>query len=322
MLQRVPRLLAWTVLLWVVGCGQDPASEEAARAQKERLRIAEGARKAQEEFEEHLRQAQAELAQGHPAVAVEQLEKALRIQASPRAIELFTQARKEASSKAQRAGRELLESGDYAGANTRLQEAIRFGAGDKDTADLLKRANAGLRRQHVEAGRSALKAGRYEDAVQAFGRAQKLAADAAVAALLREAEFPLLLQKGRRNMEEKKFAAAVLSLEAALARKAQDPEALKLLDEARKKKAAQEEEEYQRAMAEGDAAMEKKNWQAAITAFTMALAKNPSDTAALDKRTKAQRSLRDATIGAATLPKELIPSKKPNQTEPEGRGRP
>jgi hypothetical protein len=138
--------------------------------------------------------------------------------------------------------------------------------------------------------------------------------DAETAALLGEAEFPLLLQQGRRQMEEKKFAEAVLSLEAAVSRKPKDPQAQKALEEARKKKADQDEADYKRAMAEGDGAVEKKDWKAAVVAFTTALTKKPGDAEASSKRDKA-RSARDAV--KAPVKKDLFPPlMKPDKVQP------
>jgi tetratricopeptide (TPR) repeat protein len=124
-----------------------------------------------------------------------------------------------------------------------------------------------------------------------------------VNALLVDAQFRERLQRGRKNLEANNLPAAVAALDKAAALKPENPEARDLLREARRRKAAKEEAEYQRAMARGQDAASRKDWSAAVDAFAEALQKKPADATASGKLAaaraeKARKESYDRHLGA------------------------
>jgi tetratricopeptide (TPR) repeat protein len=185
-------------------------------------------------------------------------------------------------------GREALQAQRFEEATKAFQEALGRRPADKECQDLLTQAKTGWRRRLVEDGRTALAGGRNEEAVKALTAANDLTRDDEVTALLTDAKFRLNKQRGQQQLQEKNYAAAVASFGEAVALKPADPEAGELLNRAKELLAAQIEAEYQAAVAEGDAAMQVKDFPRAIAAYNRALTKKPKDPLAADKLAGAQ----------------------------------
>jgi tetratricopeptide (TPR) repeat protein len=185
-------------------------------------------------------------------------------------------------------GRTALQNKQYADAVKYLGEAQRRQPEDKDSRELLNEAQVQRRRQAMEQGRAALTAKQYAEAERLFTEARDLSSDAEVTALLTEAKFQGKLQLGHQRVDAKQYTAAIADLEEALRLKPNDAETRNLLDKAKEGKKRQDEEAYDRALASGDSAMQRKDYQAAINAYREALDKQPNDGTASTKLTQAQ----------------------------------
>jgi tetratricopeptide (TPR) repeat protein len=185
-------------------------------------------------------------------------------------------------------GSDALEAKRFAEAVPLLQKALQRRPADTECQGLLAQARTRWRRQLMKDGRTHLAAERYEEAVKAFTAARDLAADETVASLLADAQFHIYLQRGRRQIDEKDYSAAVASLTEATRLNMKDPDAGSLLQQAEKLLAAQIEAEYQAAMADGEAAMKGNDYLRAMRAYKTALSKKAKDPQATDKLTKAQ----------------------------------
>jgi tetratricopeptide (TPR) repeat protein len=215
-------------------------------------------------------------------------------------------------------GQRALEAKQYGNAVAALSEAVRLRPDDKDCQTRLELAKDKWRNQLLEDGRRASASGRYEEAIKAFSSARDVAADGEVNALLADAQFQERLQRGRKDLEANNLPAAVAALTKAAALKPDNREARDLLEEARRKKAAKDEAEYQQAMVKGQSAASRKDWSAAVDAYTQALQKKPADATASGKLAmvraeKARRESYDRHLSAgnaALLAKKFLPAER------------
>jgi tetratricopeptide (TPR) repeat protein len=203
-------------------------------------------------------------------------------------------------------GRSALAAKKYAAAAEAFSAAAQLVPGDVEAGKLLAQAKDGLAAEkadketaaryaaHMEAGRAAMIAMRYADALREFISAQKLMPDDAAAKKGREqAEarlddiqdlqkrrdaFTALVDRGRAALQAARFDEAVASLEAAL-RLFQDEPTQQLLTQARQS-AAQAKADYTRFMAQADAAARLGRYEEAVRAYTEALKAQPGDLAA------------------------------------------
>src|SRR5262249_5878015 len=109
-------------------------------------------------------------------------------------------------------------------------------------------------------------------------------------ALFAEASFQAKLQLGRQRIEANQFAAAIPDLEEAVRLKPDHAESRDLLQKAKEGKKQQDKADYDRAVATGDAAMLRKDYQTAINAYREALTKQHQDGKASSKLTQAQNA--------------------------------
>ncbi|MFO0805741.1 MAG: tetratricopeptide repeat protein [Gemmataceae bacterium] len=189
-------------------------------------------------------------------------------------------------------GRTAYKGERYAEAVTALAEAAKRRPEDKETANLLADARVQRRSQAMEQGRAAMTAKQYSQAVALFTEANHLSAGADAAESLREANFQMRWERGRKSVDNKQFAAAIPDLEEATRLKPEFAEGRTLLQQARDgKKAmdmAQAMEDYKRAIAAGDAAMQRKDYTGAVDSYREAQNKQPGDLTASSKLSEAQ----------------------------------
>jgi tetratricopeptide (TPR) repeat protein len=143
-------------------------------------------------------------------------------------------------------------------------------------------------------GQTAFKARQYAEAVQFLTAAKDLFADAEVTELLIEANFQANVQLGRQRIEETEYTAAIKALDEAIRLKPDHAESRKLLQKANEGKKQQDKAAYDRAMAAGDAAMLRSDYQAATQAYREALTKQPRDGAASSKLSTALQKAQEA----------------------------
>jgi tetratricopeptide (TPR) repeat protein len=198
-------------------------------------------------------------------------------------------------------GRLAIENQRYADAIKALEGAVKRQPDDTASQDLLQQARMHRRSQVFSLGKAALDTKQFPEAVRHLTEASDLLPDAEVTALLAEANFHAKLLLGRQRVEASQFAAAIPDLEEASRLKPDHAETKEILQQAKDGKKRQDKAEYDRASAAGDAAMQRKDYPAAINAYREALARQPQDSAVSAKLTKAQtaKSKKDAYDGLA-----------------------
>jgi tetratricopeptide (TPR) repeat protein len=189
-------------------------------------------------------------------------------------------------------GKTALQANRYGDAVRALTEAANRRPQDEDCQNLLRQARKERRREVMAQGRAAMDAGRYEEAVQAFSEAKALMPDQEVTDRLAEAEFQAKKQRGRDLVARSSFAAAIPILEEVSRLRPADQESKDLLEKAKDGKKKQDKADYDRAMANGDAAMSARNYASAIQAYNEALSKLPNDPTAQGKRSAAENAKR------------------------------
>jgi tetratricopeptide (TPR) repeat protein len=283
-----------------------------------------------EQYARLLDQAHRLLAQGQFDSAIAALQDARRLRRSDEAEQLLQQALAERDRAAARQ-KEAKERADLerklAEEKKRREQAEAEAARRKQEEE--RKAAAEVQRLLNE-GRAALKAGRIDAAVKAFGEAKKLVpANADVLAGLSEAErareeaqararreqeakdraarLRKLLDEGQAHLKAGRLDAAEKSFDEAKKLAPADPapqQALRDLEQARKAAAAEAERkkrqaDYERAMNAGRAALAAKNPQAAITAFSDALRFVPGDRDATTALRNAERARDEARAAEA-----------------------
>jgi tetratricopeptide (TPR) repeat protein len=160
-------------------------------------------------------------------------------------------------------------------------------------------------------GRDALTRRRFDEAIEAFGTASKIAPDNADAKrglddatsqkMKVRAEFNELMAAGTQAFNLGRFEEAALRFRAASELLPDDPEAQRLLDNAKQAYATLQANEiaYQRFMSQGAANLQTRQFAAAIINFTEALRVRPNDAAALAGLADATRG-RDRQVLIAT----------------------
>jgi tetratricopeptide (TPR) repeat protein len=210
------------------------------------------------------------------------------------AAEAARQKQKADYDRAINAGQTALKNKNYQGAVASFTEALRILPGDKDATALLKQAerlrdeariaqDAEAKRKQEEAarrdaygravaqGKAALANKRYEEAIKAFSEAGRL-------------------QPGDRD-------AAILLQEAEKGKTAQDAETKRKLDEAKRR------DDFNRLMAQGQAAMAAKRFPEAAKLYTEALKLQPGDPGATRALTDANKAAEAAKTPPPPDPK-------------------
>jgi tetratricopeptide (TPR) repeat protein len=204
------------------------------------------------------------------------------------------------------AGAAQLVPGDPAAARG-LAEAQEAAAADQG-----ERKRQADYQDHMDAGRAAMEAQRYPDALREYLAALRLVPDdpaalrgqkAAEARLEdareqeeRRAGFARLMEKAKGALRNKRYDEAVEALEAALRLSPGDPEVKQMLQEAtRARRAARGR--YDDVMQQADAALSAGRYEEAGRLYGEALALVPDDPAATKGKQNAERALGDAQAG-------------------------
>jgi tetratricopeptide (TPR) repeat protein len=249
-----------------------------------------------------------------------QAEKA-RTDAKAAATDKEQKQRKADYDLAMSAGKDALQKKNYPAAVNSYTEALRLMPGDKDATDLLKSAEKALtdiqaaadaekkkRTDYdaaMKAGRTALAAKKYDDAIKAFTDAGKLMpGDREAASLLKDAQaaktavsdaeakrkaeegkkrddFAKLMTSGQAALTGKKYDDAIRAFTDALKVMPGDKDATKGLNDARQAQEAEKKKktstDYDNAIRAGKAALAAKKYDDAIKAFTEAGKIQPGD---------------------------------------------
>jgi tetratricopeptide (TPR) repeat protein len=193
-------------------------------------------------------------------------------------------------------GQTALASKQYAEAIQAFREAVkRHDAEERDSVELLKKAEALRRTQLMDLGSVALGEKRYWDAVRLLGEANQLGTDEEVKRLVAESSFQAHLQRGRHRFNDRQFAAAISDLEVALQIQRDHPQAIELLSQAKEQKRRQDQLEYDHFMQVGDAALlqPRKDYTAAINAYRQALSRVPNDPLAAARLNESLQGLQE-----------------------------
>ncbi len=219
-------------------------------------------------------------------------------------------------------GKKALADKEWADAVRAFESAVQVVPGDEAANKGLSDARAELAALQndkaktadylvrMDAGRDALKAQRYPDAVREFLAALRLVPndDAANKALLdaekkigdlqdrdkRKVDFDRLVVRAKASFREKRFDDALDSVQAALKLFPADKEAAALLADTRKAR-TDARTEYVRLLDQGTVALREGRFESAVRLFTEAKTLFPDDSAAKNGLRDAQRALDDAT---------------------------
>jgi len=229
-------------------------------------------------------------------------------------------------------GKEALDAKQYAVAVQAYERALQLVLGDEAAEKALAAARAGLGaddnekarlaeyRTHLEAGRAALVAERYADAVREFIAAQRLMpGDPEAVQGQKQAENRLdaiqdrdkhqkayveLVDRAQKALRERRFDDAVDSLKAALQLFPTDVKTQQALRDAEMAR-TQAKAEYARLMGLGDQAMQLGRFEEAYRQYTEALKVLPDDKAAQAAQARAQRASQDYQVAQAAYPRYI-----------------
>lgn len=191
-----------------------------------------------------------------------------------------------------------LEAGSYDAAVVAFERAHALDPADTDTAEWLGRARALKQKRATEqydkamtAGRDAVTAGKHRAARTAFAEALRWKPnDPDAGAAHDRAEISALVEQGQEQFDAKQFAEATRTFLAAVRKAPADANVRERLKQAQEARRAEVKDEYEKALAAGRAAMEAKNYAAAVQSFTTAESLVPGDDAATAQKQEARRA--------------------------------
>jgi tetratricopeptide (TPR) repeat protein len=229
-------------------------------------------------------------------------------------------------------GKEAMEGKQYAAAVQAYERALQLVLGDETAEKALAAARAALAaddndkarlaeyRTHLEAGKTALVAQRYADAVREFIAAQRLIpgdpeavqgqkqAENQLDALMdrekRQKAFGELAERAQKALRERRWDDAIDSLKAALQLFPADARVQQALREAEQAR-TQARAEYARLMGLGDQAMQLGRYEEAYRQYTEALKVLPGDTVAQAAQARAQRASQDTAVAQTAYARYL-----------------
>lgn len=192
-------------------------------------------------------------------------------------------------------GRSHLEAGSYDAAVVALEKAHALLPNHADTAEWLGTARAAKRKHDtvkyedaMAAGRDAVAAGKHRAARTAFADALKWKPnDPDATAAHTAAEVPALVELGTTQLDAKQYTDATRTFLSAFHKAPKDAAVQALFHKAQDARRAEVRGDYDKAMADGRAAMVAKNYDAAARAFASAEALVPADTTALTEKLSA-----------------------------------
>lgn len=214
-------------------------------------------------------------------------------------------------------GRSHLEAGSYDAAVAALEKAHALLPNHADTAEWLGTARAAKQKRDtvkyedaMTAGRTSAAAGKHREARAAFADALKWKPnDPDATTAHAAAEVPALLELGNAQLDAKQYADATRTFLSAYHRAPNDAAVKALFHKAQDARRDEVRADYDKAMADGKAAMGAKNYDAAARAFASAEALVPADAAALAEKLSAdfEGHMRRGTLAhAAGNPVEAI----------------
>lgn len=298
----------------------------------------------EQQYQTALTEAQTRLAAGDYSGAMARAEAALAVKpGDAAATQLREQARRQwdATSVLQRQqksytdamqnARSLQSAGDYAGALTQVNEALKVKPKDRDALQLgeeIRRnrdaaaANQQLENSYataMQSGRSLLAGGDFAGAIAQADAALKVKPDDAAAlqlkqdartrlesaqnAVRQQKAYETALQAGQAAFDRHDYSTAVTQADAALQAKPNDATAAQLKQNAQgqlsaEQAAAQRRKTYDTAMQAGQAAYNRHDYPAAVTQAEAALQISPDDAAAAKLKQDAQEQLRAEQVAA------------------------
>ncbi len=239
------------------------------------------------------------------------------------------------------AAKEALAKKKYAEAVRALEGARQLAPGDPTVARALAEAQAALEkdaaeqkklaeyRKHMDAGKAALDAQQFDDAVRAFtaalgvipddgdALAARKAAENKLAAVKaqekRLAAHKELMEKGQAAMEARRFADAVAAFTQAQKLFPADKPTVKALKVARLA-LAEGRQQYIDLMEQGDAAMQAQRWEEAHRLYAKALEVVPNDAAAQRGQQSAADILQNIRAGRSAYIRFMVQGQEAMQT--------
>jgi len=322
------------------------AAAEVERLKSERKELEEkleklNAEKLENEFKEMMKQGEQALAKRNYVEAEKAYEKALKlIQTDPDALKGLIVARTSAAlstedmekRKAQYAkfmdqGKKAVADKSWSDAVTAFESAIQVLPGDADANKALSDARAALAvvqsdkakladyQTRIDAGKAAMTAQRYADAVREYLAALRLAPDDAAATKglknaeaklddnkdleKRKSDYTLAMIRGKASYKARSFDDAIDSYQTALKLIPGDAEATACLTTARQgKKDARDE--CLRLIDKGTVALQAGRYEEAVRLFTDATKQCPDDNVAKNDLITAQKALDNANSAQAS----------------------